>query len=159
MPQKPTSCDVEYCFPRYGPKSDKILIDLLNHSKHTVDIAIFNFTDKNILKAILAAKGRGVKIRVITDKIMLLIAIQYMNFRKIKKAGISIKKNSHSGFMHLKMTITDKEIVTVASANFTNSSQTKNDDVFLVFRNDRIAEDFDKQFETMWNNVDEFTVF
>jgi phosphatidylserine/phosphatidylglycerophosphate/cardiolipin synthase-like enzyme len=113
------NADVEYCFPRNGKKSDKILIDKIISSKNSLDIAIFTFTDINILKAIINAENRGVKVRIITDKIMSITPLQYIFLKKIKKAGAAvIKKNTHKGFMHLKITIIDKNIVTTASANF-----------------------------------------
>lgn len=146
-------------FPRYGKKSDEKLINIIKQSKRTLDIAIFNFTDPKILDAILEAKKQGVRIRVITDKMMAITPIQYYFLRKMKNAGIQIKKNAHPGFMHLKMTISDENTATVASANFTKSSQIKNDEVFLVFREKSAVDNFCKQFELMWNMKEDFKPF
>ncbi len=151
--------DISLCFPRYGEKSDGKLIDIINKTKESLDIAIFNFTDRNILKAILEAKDQNVAIRIITDKIMSLTPVQFFILRKLKRAGIPIKKNSHPGFMHLKITIADQKVVTVASANFTKASQRKNDEFFMSIQDEKMASEFIKQFNLMWNKTGDFHPF
>lgn len=150
---------INLCFPRTGEKSDGKLIDIIHKTKKSLDIAIFNFTDKRILEAIMEAKDQKVAIRIITDKIMALTPVQFFILRKLKRAGIPVKKNSHPGFMHLKITIADKKVVTAASANFTKSSQLKNDEFFMVIRDEKAASEFLKQFDLMWNNTDDFSPF
>ena len=151
--------DISLCFPRYGEKSDGKLIDIINKTKESLDIAIFNFTDRNILQTILKAKDRNVAIRIITDKIMCLTPVQFFILRKLKRAGIPIKKNSHPGFMHLKITIADKKIVTAASANFTKASQSKNDEFFMNIQDSKMALEFIKQFDLMWSKTEDFHPF
>lgn len=151
--------DISLCFPRYGEKSDGKLIDIINKTKESLDVAIFNFTDKNILKAILDAKDQNVAIRIITDRIMSLTPVQFFILKKLKKAGVLIKKNCHPGFMHLKITIADQKVVTVASANFTKASQSKNDEFFMSIRDNKMASEFIKQFNLMWNETDDFDSF
>jgi phosphatidylserine/phosphatidylglycerophosphate/cardiolipin synthase-like enzyme len=151
--------DIRLCFPRYGEKSDGKLIDIINKTKESLDIAVFNFTDRKILKAILEAKDQNVAIRIITDKIMSLTPIQFFILRKLKRAGIPIKKNSHPGFMHLKITIADQKVVTAASANFTKASQNKNDEFFMSIRDEKMASEFIKQFDLMWNKTGDFHPF
>ena len=155
-----TDVKVGYCFPHYGQKSCQILIDMIGSSKSTLDIAIFNFMDKDILNAILEAIKRGVAVRIITDKRLSLInPIQYFVLRKLKKAGALIKKNKHPGSMHLKITNADKKIVAAGSANYTKSAQKKNDEFFIVFYDERVANDYFKEFEIMWNKEDAFRFF
>ena len=151
--------DISLCFPKYGDKSDGKLIDIIHKAKESLDIAIFNFMDRNILKAILDAKNQDVAIRIITDRIMSLTPIQFFILRKLKKAGIPIKKNSHPGFMHLKITIADQKVVTAASANFTKASQNKNDEFFMSIRDDKMASEFTEQFDLMWNKTGDFHPF
>lgn len=151
--------DISLCFPRYGEKSDGKLIDMISKTKKSLDIAIFNFTDKHILKAIWEAKNQNVAIRVITDKTMSLTPVQFFILRKLRRAGIPVKKNFHPRFIHLKITIADKKVVTVASANFTKASQIKNDEFFIIIRNKKIASEFIKQFNLMWNKTGDFYPF
>lgn len=151
--------NVSVYFPRYGERSDVKLEEIITKAKESLDIAIFNFTDKDILESILEAKKHDVEIRIITDKMMSLTPIQFFILRKLKKAGIPIKRNSHRGFMHLKITISDKKTVTVASANFTKSSQIKNDEFFMIIQNEKTAYKFIRQFELMWNKTEDFSPF
>jgi phosphatidylserine/phosphatidylglycerophosphate/cardiolipin synthase-like enzyme len=107
----------------------------------------------------LEAKDRKVAIRIITDRIMPLTPIQFLYLRKLKRAGIPVKRNTRPGFMHLKITIADQKIATAANANFTKASQTKNDEFFMCIKDEKIAAEFAKQFDLMWNKVDDFSPF
>ena len=121
-----------------------------------MDIAIYSITDTDIINSIVDAKQRGVNVRIITDATQSASKSQNAAFDILRNAGIIIKINKHSGLMHLKVTIVDKQIVTTGSFNYTSAAENINDEVFVVINNAEIAADFENQFETMWNNTKGF---
>ena len=101
--------DVQYYFPRAGQHPDQELIKVINSAKSDLDIAIYSLTKKEIVDAIVSAKKRGVNVRVISDKLESGTKAQSKELAILKNAGIPIKINSHSGLMHMKVTIADKK--------------------------------------------------
>jgi phosphatidylserine/phosphatidylglycerophosphate/cardiolipin synthase-like enzyme len=147
-----TAGTVEYYFPRAGQAPAPVLISLIKSAKYSVDMAIYSFTDTNIANALVADKKRGITVRVISDKTEAKTKYQKALLATLKKAGIPVKINTHSGLMHLKATIIDKATATTGSFNYTKGAETKNDEVFVVLKNATIAKGFDSEFVTMWND-------
>jgi phosphatidylserine/phosphatidylglycerophosphate/cardiolipin synthase-like enzyme len=59
---------LSYYFPRAGQHPDQALIGVINSANSALDIAIYSLTKPDIVNAIAAAKGRGVSVRIITDR-------------------------------------------------------------------------------------------
>jgi phosphatidylserine/phosphatidylglycerophosphate/cardiolipin synthase-like enzyme len=150
---------VQYYFPRANQDAQKALLHIMDSSAQTLDVAVYSITDGTIASAMVRAKLRGVTVRLLTDSTQSAGKSQKTLLAKIKSAGIPIKTNSHSGLMHLKMTVADKKIATTGSFNYTKSAQKSNDEVFVVLNNAQIATGFDSEFETMWNDTKNYAAF
>jgi len=120
-------------------------------------LAIYSFTDTKISDAVISAKKRGVAVRVISDKECSSESYQKEVLNNFKSAGIPVKINTHSGLMHLKVSIIDNRIATTGSYNYTTAAMDENDEVFVVLNDIKAAQDFDAQFVRMWNDTNDFT--
>lgn len=149
----------QYYFPRAGQKAQPELLQIIGSSKKTLDVAIYCFTDQDIASALIQAKKRGVAVRLISDHDQSTIKTQKNILNSLKKAGIPIKVNSHSGIMHLKITIADQAIATTGSFNYTKSAETVNDEVFIVLKSADAAGKFENEFERLWNDKKAFASY
>src|ERR1700730_6907862 len=59
--------NIEYAFSQAHQHPEKMLIDVINSTKETLDIAIYSLTHPDIVAAIKEAKKRGVAVRIISD--------------------------------------------------------------------------------------------
>ncbi len=146
-----TSANVSYYFARVTPNVDQQLINVINSSKNTLDIAIYSLTKKSIVDAIINAKNRGIGVEIITDKIESKSKIEKAELALLQVDNIPIKINSHSGLMHLKMTVTD-DTVTTGSYNYTEAATTENDEVLVIIKDSSMAKSWKAEFESMWND-------
>ncbi len=138
-----------YFSPRGG--CEEAVVNLINHSKRSIDIAIYSFTDRKIARALIKAYKRGVKIRVIID---------YGNGKSrycvgplLEKAGIPVryKRGSGGGLMHNKYAIYDGEILSTGSFNWTSNANRRNDENLVIIRNDsHLIELYQKNFNKLW---------
>lgn len=150
---------VEYYFPRAGQAPKPVLISIMQAAKKTLDVAIYSFTDTDIANALIAAKERGVTVRVISDRESSGGKYQKSLLQSLKTNGIPVKINTHVDLMHLKVTIADKAVVTTGSFNYTKTAEQYNDEVFVVLRSAKAGQDFDTEFSSMWNDSGNFTSF
>ena len=74
----------------------------------------------------------------------------------MKNANIPIKENTHSGLMHMKVSIIDNSVVTTGSYNYTQNASTDNDEVLVVIHDSGIASNWDDEFQQMWNDTKEY---
>lgn len=154
--QNSSSGEVQYYFPRARQKAQPVLLGIINSAKRTLDVAIYSFTDKDIASALVKAKNRSVSVRVITDRTQAETSYQKTVLRQLTKAGIPVKVDTHSGIMHLKVTIADGQTATTGSFNYTQSAENTNDEVFVVLNSSKIAQDFEKEFSSMWSDSGNF---
>ena len=147
---------IQYYFPRAGQQPDVQLISVINSASSTLDIAIYSLTKDNIVQAIAAAEAKGVTVRIITDKSESETDSQSQALKSLKADGIPIKINSHSGLMHMKVTIADNSTVTTGSYNYTNEATYENDEVLVIIHNTTVAQGFDTEFQNMWNDNQDF---
>lgn len=152
---KPT---IEYAFTQEKQHPEKLLNGVIDEAKRTLDISIYSLTERTIVSAILNAKKRGVAVRIITDNQQSIGKAQVDALKKITAAGIVVKKNSHSGLMHEKVTISDEHVVTTGSFNYSAAASTKNDEVLVIIRDEKIAKDWTAEFEKMWKDTKRFEV-
>lgn len=148
--------DLEWAFTQANQKPEELLINVINSSKTTLDIAIYSLTKPEIVDAIKKAKKRGVAVRLITDKIQSSGKSQSEALKILGSASVPIKINKHSGLMHLKVTISDKKIMTIGSYNYSEAASTRNDEVLMVVRNVNVAKSFTTEFNNMWNDTSGF---
>lgn len=151
--------NLQYYFPRGGQAPEPVLISMINGAKSSLDIAIYSFTDTDIADAVISAKRRGVSVRVISDRECSQNSSQARVLNELKSAGIPVKLNTHTGLMHLKVTIADKSVVTTGSFNYTKSAENENDEVFVVLNSKQAARNFDSQFARMWNDASKFSAY
>lgn len=152
-----TNSDIQCYFPRANQDAEQVLIDVINSSKSTLNIAIYSITDENISDAIVEAKQRNVDVKVISDKVQSSNKYQKAILSDIKNANIPIKVDTHKGIMHLKVTIADSKVVTTGSYNYTIGARDNNDEVLVVLKDKDIVKQFVNEFNNMWNDNDNFT--
>ena len=75
--------------------------------------------------------------------------------QRLEAVKIPIKINSHSGLMHLKMTVADNT-VTTGSYNYSQAATTKNDEVLIIINDSKMAKEWKIEFETMWNDTSNY---
>lgn len=154
-----TSNGITSAYTKAGQHPENLVIDAINRAKSTLDIAIYSFTHPGIAAAIIAAKNRGVAVRMITDR------GEYKNSPSqtkqidvIRAAGIIVKQNTHSGLMHLKVSIIDRSVMLEGSFNYTIQASTQNDEGIWKLPFPQVALDGEAQFERMWNDTKGFAV-
>ncbi|MDI4644741.1 phospholipase D family protein [Cohnella hashimotonis] len=144
--------NVQWAFTQGDQHPEKLLIGVIQSAKETLDVAIYSLTYPDIVAAIRDAHRRGVAVRLLTDRIQASGKTQKEALKLLGSAGIPIKINSHSGLMHLKMTVADGQVATTGSFNYSKAASTTNDEMLVVLRDATAAASFEEAFERAWND-------
>ena len=131
----------------------------INRAQVTLDVQIPYFTDVNdggqvdqVINAILAAKARGVTIRIITDETK-----DFENISDICVAnGIAIGWQDTTYFTaeHNKGIIVDGELVLVCSINFSDESIANNREAGVIIENNNVVQWYQAVFDYDWSIAD-----
>ena len=130
------------------------IIEEVNRSKYSIDIAVFNFTSTGIRSALRKAFKRGVRIRVVADK------RESEDFHSaigsLIRDGIAVKLiqgKGRNGLMHHKFAVFDHEILLTGSYNWTETAERYSYENALFLRDKTLINDYQKEFDLLWGKA------
>lgn len=135
---------------------EKRLIELIEHERLSIKIAVFQFTNGEIARAVKRAQQRGVHIEIVTDP--LCLQDKFNKIAWLSKEGLAVyvynpdpNKSALSNKMHNKFVIFGKNIdgknlVWIGSFNFTKSADIANQESVVVLDDSNIINQFNKQY-------------
>ena len=138
----------------YAPEDAPLdrLTTLYGHATRYLYVAVYGLTSPRAVEAMVAAKKRGVDVRLITDRQRTEDDRQRAALHALHLAGIPILINEHDGLMHLKQVVIDDEINTSGSMNHTTSGNHYNDERLDVMTDHAISVKAREKFLALWND-------
>jgi phosphatidylserine/phosphatidylglycerophosphate/cardiolipin synthase-like enzyme len=127
-----------------GP--DEVLIAAIDKATQTVDMAMFNFTFSKVADALVRAKNRQVRVRLVMES----ESMDNAAVTRIKSAGIPVVGDNHEGLMHNKFTVIDGKSVWTGSLNMSGGGIYNDNNNLLLLPNEKIAQDYTTEFEEMF---------
>jgi hypothetical protein len=110
----------------YSPEEnlESIDVDLIDHARQSIEIAMYAFTDRPIADAVINAAARGVHVWIYRDGIQVKDRGDKMRRLMSSAPGkngliaVEVKRNSSRNIMHLKSYLIDGRILRTGSANW-----------------------------------------
>ena len=140
----------------FSPQDKQIahaLIPLIRNSKQYIYVPAFIITHNQFKNELIAAKNRGIDVKIILDATSTNKIHSATN--ELKKSNIPVKIENYAGKVHSKTVIIDDEYVVVGSTNFSSSGENKNDENMLIIKNNKLAEMYKDFFLYLWNKIPE----
>ncbi|MBI3973140.1 MAG: phospholipase [Chloroflexi bacterium] len=151
--------EIYFTEPRYPDRPenhrggiDEKLVALIDATRTTLDVAIYDFDLENVAAAMARAKGRGVRVRLVTDSDTLGHKDETVQraLRTVGGAGIPIVADERRAIMHHKFAVFDGEVVLTGSWNFTAGDTYRLNNNAVVFKVRELAENYTAEFEKMF---------
>lgn len=142
----------------YAPEDTPLdrVVALYNRAHRYIYVAVYGLTYPKAVEALVAAKKRGIDVRLITDRERLDDPKQRSAVSALRLAGVPVLINRHDGLMHVKQVAIDDEINASGSMNHTTSGNRYNDERLDVITDKAITAKARKKFLAMWNDRERF---
>lgn len=128
---------------------DLALAAALDRAQTSIDIAAYEFNNPVLTQAVLNARARGVRVRVVTDNEDGL-GDANTTLRQLEAARIPIVTDQRSALMHNKFVIIDSTEVWTGSWNYTINDTYRNNNNALVLRSQRAVQNYQAEFDEMF---------
>ena len=156
--------DSMYFMPYDATKAVNALIKEIKAAKNEVNIAIYNFTNREISKAIRDSAKRGVKFNIIFDyKSNIdndISAIGYLaklkNIHTCTLKGKISNNKKYFGIMHNKLAIIDKRTIIFGSANWSKSAFETHYEMLIISQNKDYINQATKYFDKMLSECEKY---
>lgn len=123
----------------------------------TLDLSIYSLNRESIVSALLRARARNVRVRLVLDSMQIGDPKEQPQLQRLLAAGVPMKRDTHSGIMHNKFVVRDAQEFLTGSFNFTNNASENNDENMLVWDCQRLALVYATKFEQLWGKFKDAT--
>ena len=133
---------------------EKKLVELIDGATDYIDVSVYSINNKKLVSALIEAHRRGVKVRVLTDRLQ--AAGSSSRIWDLLEAGVPLRVHSHKKIMHTKVAVYDGLSVSSGSLNWTEPAVHKNEEVCDIFINDpEYALQHQHLFDERWESNSE----
>ncbi len=138
-----------YAFSPQGGVED-LLVDALGRARRTIDVAIFSLYSQRVVDALIAAKDRGVVVRVAADVSQ---SRRSQPMLALSNSGAGLRLSSGrggAGVLHHKYALVDGALLMSGSYNFSQNAELYNfeNDLFTTAKGEVAA--FGAEFAAVW---------
>jgi len=129
---------------------EQALLDQINGALTSIDAALYDFERVSVRDALIAARQRGVAVRVVADDEAHANPSYAPHFAALAAASIPIVDDqSSSRIMHNKYLIFDRQAVWTGSTNLSDNDFTLNHNNSIAFASAEVAALFQHDFDQM----------
>ena len=133
-------------------KLAKPIVEAINRTGKTLDVALYNLQIDDTVSALIRAKARGVKVRVLFDDAHVFPAAG-PQIQAVINSGIETRVmdgRGGSGAMHCKYALFDGTLLETGSANWSGFAETFSYENIMFTADQDIVAGYGKNFEWMW---------
>lgn len=132
--------------------AQQLVLRTLDNARESIRLMGYSFTSPEVVKSLVAAKQRGVDVRVVVDDKSNRSRASLAAMNVVVNAGIPLRINGQYKIMHDKVIITDGQNVELGSFNYTRSAAESNSENALVVRDvPSLAQTYLAHWQSRWD--------
>lgn len=124
------------------------LIEKINSAQNSIYLAVFELDLENVTQALIAAKNRGVEVKVVYDD-------EYTDpdpeMKMIEAAGVPVVPDNRTARMHNKFFVFDNQCVWTGSFNITENAAYRNHENAFYFCSPEAATNYTVEFNELFS--------
>ena len=134
----------------FSPDAKGEILAAIDSAKTSLDVEMYLFKYQTLADELVAAKGRGVKVRVLLEPNLSGGNPNLETMSYLRGHGIEARWSTPSRTNHAKFFIIDGKRVAVGSHNWSFSAMTKNREASVLVEDARTTAEFQQAFEQDW---------
>jgi phospholipase D len=127
-----------------------LIIQQISKAQESIYVQAFNFYSDPIANALIKAKKRGVRVKIILDKTNNENAKSQA--ARVMAEGIEVVIDSVAGIAHNKVMILDEKKVITGSFNFSDSADTRNAENVLLIDDKGMAREYLQNWKSRYSS-------
>ncbi len=129
-----------------------LVLKTINSAKSSICMATYSFTSKPIAQALINAKNRGVKIKIVSDQKG--NSGKYTATTFLANQGLDVRLNGNYAIMHNKFIVVDNQTLETGSFNYTDAAVKKNaENVIVMWNYPDVASRYANECNRLYNEA------
>ena len=142
--------DIEVGFSPEG-SARQLVLETIGEAQHSIQMLAYAFQATDITQALVAAKKRGVNVRIVIDKKRNLGKASKKAMDFVSRNGVELRTSDHFHLQHDKTIIVDGSTIETGSFNYAASAETANSENVVVIRNrPELARQYLEHWQSRW---------
>lgn len=140
-----------YIFTEEEPLA-KPIVDAISRARSTLDVALYNLQIDGAVDALVQARERGVKVRVLFDEAH-VVPTPNKQIKAVMDSGIETRMmdgRGGSGAMHCKYALFDGALLQTGSANWSGFAESFSYENIMFVADPDIVSGYGRNFDWMW---------
>jgi len=128
-----------------------LVLETIGSAQRSIQMLAYAFQAQDIMQALVAAKQRGVEVRVVVDKQRNLGKTSRKAMDFVVRHGVELRTNDHFHIHHDKTIIVDGSTVETGSFNYAASAETFNsENVVVIHGMPDVAAQYVAHWQSRW---------
>jgi phosphatidylserine/phosphatidylglycerophosphate/cardiolipin synthase-like enzyme len=128
----------------------EILLKEVESTTSTIDLAVREITFPEMAQALLKAKERGVKVRVIADSKQAKMKSSQITYLIHQGIPVKVLRGKDYGVMNHRFAILDGKKVVTGSFDWSEASEKWNYENIVIIRDSEVVASYQREFERLW---------
>jgi phosphatidylserine/phosphatidylglycerophosphate/cardiolipin synthase-like enzyme len=128
----------------------EILLKEVESTTSTIDLAVREITIPEMVQALLKAKERGVKVRVIADSKQAKMKSSQITTLIHQGIPVKVLRGKDYGVMNHRLAILDSKKVVTGSFDWSEASEKWNYENIVIIRDSEVVASYQREFERLW---------
>ena len=129
----------------------QLVLKTISDAQQSIRLMGYSFTSPEVVKGLIAAKRRGVDVKVVLDERGNHGKSSVAAINLLVNAGIPVRLDSHYKIQHDKVIVTDGRNVETGSFNYTRSADRSNSENALLLRDmPGVASQYLAHWQSRW---------
>jgi len=120
----------------------------IDRSNVSIHVLIYGFTLDSIGSALVEAHNRGVEVQVVFEERQLIPVSEY---ERLTAAGVMVRTDANTQYMHNKVMIADGSIVITGSFDWIETAGSFNNENIIVLSSAHVASIYEEEFAQIWD--------
>lgn len=131
-----------------SPECEHRIVKAIEDSKADISVAIYSINNRKIVDALKAAKTRGVKVQILSDRLQ--AAQRTSKVLELLNSGMDIRVHSKHKIEHNKFAVYDGKLVSTGSYNWTGAASRSNSENCLFLDDVAVVAKYKERFSFLW---------
>ena len=135
----------------------QLVLKMISEAQQSIRLMGYSFTSPDVVKGLIAAKRRGVDVKVVLDDRSNHGKTSVAAINLLVNAGIPLRTNGRYAIMHDKVIIVDNHTVEAGSFSYTRSAASRNSENVLVINEvPEVAQTYLQHWQSRWDGGTEW---
>lgn len=131
--------------------AQQLVLRTLDDARESIRLMGYSFTSPDVVKSLVAARRRGVDVRVVVDDRGNRSRASQSAMNVVVNAGIPLRTNGQYKIMHDKVIITDGQNVQLGSYNYTRAAESNSENALVVREVPALAQTYLAHWQSRWD--------